>query len=74
MTKEKLLKYITKHIIDLTEWDCGALEIWNDGQGNKVVDIEWTDGVSAFNLQKVLKLIDAKGNVTKHELVDECLA
>ena len=74
MTKKKLLKYITKHITDLTEWDCGALEIWNDAESNKLVDIEWADGVAAFNLQKVLNLIDEKGNVTKSELVDKCLA
>lgn len=45
MTKKKLLKYITEHITDLTEWDCGALQIWKDRKDNKLVDIEWADGV-----------------------------
>ena len=71
--KKRILKYITKHIIDLTEWDCGALQIWKDTKGNKLVDIEWCDGVSAFDLHKVLNLIKEKGNVTKSELCDECL-
>lgn len=43
-------------------------------KGVDVVDIEWADGVSAFDLVKVLNLIKEKGNVTKSELVDECLA
>lgn len=73
MKKGNVLKYITRHITDLTEWDCGALQIWKDTKGNKLVDIEWCDGVSAFNLDKVLNLIKEKGNVTKSELVDVCL-
>lgn len=71
--EKKLLKYITRHIADLTEWDSGALQLWEDSTGNELVDIEWADSVSAFNLQKVLNLICEKGNVTKSELVDECL-
>lgn len=73
MTDEEILKYITKHITDLTEWDCGATHIWKDSNGNKLVDIEWCDGVSAFNFEKVMKLIENKGNVTKSELVENCL-
>ena len=60
MTDEEILKYITKHITDLTEWDCGALQIWEDSKGNKLVDIEWCDGVSAFDFQKVMKLIESE--------------
>lgn len=71
--KKKILKYITKHITDLTEWECGALQIWKDSEGNKLVDIEWADGVSAFNFSKVINLIKEKGNVTKSELVEYCL-
>lgn len=70
---KEVLEYITKHITDLTKWDCGALQIWEDSNGNKLVDLEWCDGVSAFYLDKVLNLIKEKGNVTKKELVDECL-
>lgn len=71
--KKKALKYITNHITDLSEYDCGALQIWKDNKGNKLVDIEWCDGVSAFYLDKVLNLIKEKGSVTKSELVEYCL-
>ena len=71
--KKNILKYITKHITDLNKHDCGALQIWTDSKGNKLVDIEWSDGVSAFNLDKVLNLVKEKGNVTKSELVEYCL-
>lgn len=66
------LCYITRHIADLTEGDCGAFHVWEDTKGNKLVDIEWCDGVSAFYLDKVLNLIKEKGDVTKTELVDAC--
>ena len=66
------LKFITSHIKDLSEYDTGALQVRNEN-GVHVVDIEWNDGVSAFNLQKTLNLICEKGSVTKNELADECL-
>ncbi len=65
--------FINSHITDLTELDLGAIEVWKGSKGDELVDIEWADGVSAFNLQKVLNLICEKGSVTKSELVDECL-
>lgn len=67
-----LLKYINTHITDYTEWDWGAINIWTDSNGNKFVDIEWDDSVSAYYLDKVLKLIEEKGPVTKAEIVDNC--
>ena len=73
MTDEEVLSYITEHITDLKKHDCGALQVWEDSNGNKLVDIEWCDGVSAFDLTKVLNLIKERGNVTKSELVDICL-
>lgn len=73
MTSKEILEHISKHIADLTEQDCGALHIWKDTKGNVLVDIEWCDGVSAFHLDKVLRLIKEKGNVTKSEIVDICL-
>lgn len=68
-----LLKYINTHISDFTVWDWGATNIWTDSNGNKFVDIEWGDSVSAYYLDKVLKLIEEKGPVTKAEIVDNCL-
>ncbi len=66
------LKYITKHISNLHPTDCGAINIW-ESDGVKLVDIEWSDGVSAFVLEDVLQLIKEKGSVTKSELIDYCL-
>ena len=51
----------------------GAFNIWEDSKGEELVDIEWADGISTFNLKKVLGLLKRKGKVTKSELVDECL-
>ena len=65
--------FINRNIKDLNEDDMGALQV-REENGIDVVDIEWSDGVSAFNLQKVLNLICEKETVTKSELVNECLA
>ena len=65
--------FINRNIKDLNEDDGGAYQV-REENGVDVVDIEWGDGVSAFNLQKVLNLICEKDSVTKSELVDECLA
>jgi hypothetical protein len=73
MQNMNLLPFINNHIEDLTEWDTGALQVRGEN-GVDVVDIEWADGVSAFDLDKVLNLIKEKGNIKKSELVDECLA
>ena len=75
MNKEEkdICSFISSHITDLNEWDCGALQIWKDSKGNELVDIEWADGVSAFNFSKVMKLIEEKGSVTKSEIVEYCL-
>ena len=67
------LEFITSHIKDLSEYDIGAYQV-REENGVDVVDIEWNDGVSAFDLQKVLNLICEKESATKNELVDECLA
>lgn len=72
-TNIRTFNYINSRITDLYENDCGAFNIWKDSEGSDLVDIEWADGVSAFNLKKVLGLIERKGKVTKSELVDECL-
>lgn len=71
--QEAELKHITSHIKDLSDWDCGAIQIWEDDRGTKLVDIEWCDGVSAFKYDKVMALIKRKGMVTKSEIVEECL-
>lgn len=69
----KIYNHINSHIKDLHKHDCGAFNIWESSSGETLVDIEWADGVSAFNLFKVMNLIRNKGMVTKAELVEECL-
>lgn len=70
--EDALFRFINEHIKDLYEDDGGAFFIW-ESEGHLLVDIEWADGVSAFNLLKVLELINNKGIVTKKEIVDYCL-
>lgn len=69
----RTFNYINSRIINLYENDIGVFNIWEDSKGEDLVDIEWTDGISTFNLKKVLGLLKRKGKVTKSELVDECL-
>lgn len=71
--QKELLDYITNHITDLDKNDCGALQIRKDDCGNKLVDIEWCDGVSAFDFDKVMALLKEKTYVTKKELIEYCL-
>lgn len=70
--QKNIYSFINSHIKDLASWDIGACHLWKDNR-KKLVDIEWADGVSAFDLNKVLNLIKEKGDVTKSELVDKCL-
>ena len=72
-SKQIICNLITNSIKDLHAYDCGAIGIWKDSNNTELVDIEWSDGVSAFVLSKVLKLIKEKEKVTKAELVDYCL-
>ena len=73
MNVNSICHFINSSIVDLHKHDCGAFNIWEGSKGEALVDIEWADGVSAFNLKKVLNLIKRKSKVTKSELVDECL-
>ena len=72
-SKQIICKLITNSIKDLHDYDCGAINIWKDSDDTELVDIEWSDGVSAFVLSKVLKLIKEKEKITKSELIDCCL-
>lgn len=72
MAADALFRFINEHIKDLNEWDCGAIFVWKSEE-RLLIDIEWADGVSSFNLFKVLELINNKGTVTKEEIVDYCL-
>jgi hypothetical protein len=70
--EDVLFRFINEHIKDLYEEDCGAILI-RESKGHLLVDIEWADGVSSFNLFKVLELINNKGMISKKEIVDYCL-
>lgn len=74
--QKELLDYITNHITDLEKHDCGALQIYKDDHGKKLVDIEWCDGIGisafAFDFDKVMALLEEKIYVTKKELVEYC--
>lgn len=72
MNDEQLMEYITEHISNLHPYDCGAINIWKSDYGRELVDIEWSDGFCAFDLEKVMNLIDERGNITKKEISEEC--
>lgn len=67
--EEGICEYINNHIEDLHAGDCGAFQIRDEKIG-KVVDMEWSDGVSGFVLKDVLDYVKENRSVTKSELMD----
>jgi len=67
--EEGICEYINNHIEDLHPGDCGAFQIRDEKIG-KVVDMEWSDGVSGFVLKDVLDYIKENGIVKRSELMD----
>lgn len=63
-----ILKLINNAIDWLNESDCGAINIWRNDEGIFMVDIEWNDGVSAFNYNRLYQLIMKKGKISKEDL------
>ena len=53
--------------------DCGVMEIPLEDK-RKLVSIEWSNGVSIFDCDKVLALIKKKQKISKDDLIDYCLA
>lgn len=72
MNDAQLMKYINEHISDLHPNDCGAMNIWKSDYGRELVDIEWNDGFCAFDLEKVMNLIEERGTITRYEISEEC--
>ena len=72
MNDTQLMEYITEHISDLHPDDCGAINIWKSDYGCELVDIEWNDGFCAFDLEKVMNLIEERGTITRYEISEEC--
>lgn len=67
--EEGICEYINNHIEDLHIGDCGAFQIRDEKIG-KVVDMEWSDGVSGFVLKNVLDYIKENGTVKRSELME----
>lgn len=67
--EEGICEYINNHIEDLHIGDCGAFQIRDEKIG-KVVDMEWSDGVSGFVLKDVLDYIKENGTVKRSELME----
>ena len=51
--------------------DCGVIAL-HIGKEKTFVDIEWADGVSMFDCDKVLDLIKKKQKLSKDDLFDYC--
>lgn len=51
--------------------DCGVIAL-HIGKEKTFVDIEWADGVSMFDCDKVLALIKEKQKLSKDDLFDYC--
>lgn len=51
--------------------DCGVVAIHYEDD-KILVDIEWSDGVSIFDCDKVLALIKDKQKISKDDLIDYC--
>lgn len=72
MTEFKIKKTIQnaiKHWLD--PLDCGVVAIHYEDE-NTSVSIEWSDGVSIFDCDKVLALIKDKQKISKDDLIDYC--
>ena len=70
--EEGICEYINNHIDDLHTGDCGAMHIWKNENERELVDIEWNDGFCAFDLEKVMSLIEERGTITRYEISEEC--
>lgn len=72
MTKSEMMEIIQdaiKHWLKPGDIGVAALHI---GKEETFVDIEWNDGVSMFDCDKVLALIKKKQKLSKDDLFDYC--
>lgn len=51
--------------------DCGVVALHSE-EKRTTVSIEWSDGVSVFDCDKVLALIKEKQKLSKDDLIDYC--
>ena len=72
MTKSEIMEVIQNAIKHwLSPSDCGVIAL-HIGKEKTFVDIEWADGVSMFDCDKVLALIKKKQKISKDDLFDYC--
>ena len=72
MTKSEIMEVIQNAIKHwLSPSDCGVIAL-HIGKEKTFVDIEWADGVSIFDCDKVLALIKKKQKISKDDLFDYC--
>lgn len=72
MTKSEMMEVIQDAIKHwLKPGDCGVVAL-HIGKEKTFVDIEWSDGVSMFDCDKVLALIKEKQKISKDDLFDYC--
>lgn len=73
MTDAEMMIDVIQHAIEhwLKPGDCGVVALHFE-DGKTLVDIEWNDGVSMFDCDKVLALIKHKQKISKDDLFDYC--
>lgn len=72
MTKQETMDIIQNAIKHwLKPSDSGVLAL-HIGKEKTFVDIEWADGVSMFDCDKVLALVKKKQKISKDDLFDFC--
>lgn len=75
MTKHEMMIDIIQNAIKhwLKPSDSGVVAL-HIGKEKTLVSIEWSDGVSMFDCDKVLALIKHKQKISKDDLFDYCSA
>lgn len=72
MTEQKIKNIIQNAIKHwLGPWDCGVVAL-HLKEKKPTVSIEWSDGVSVFDCDKVSALIKDKQKISKDDLIDYC--
>lgn len=75
MTKSEMMIDVIQKAIKhwLGPSDCGVVAL-HVGNEKTLVSIEWSDGVSMFDCDKVLAMIAEKHKISKDDLIDYCSA
>lgn len=73
MTKSEMMIDVIQNAIKhwLKPSDSGVVAL-HIGKEKTLVSIEWSDGVSMFDCDKVLAMIAEKHKISKDDLIDYC--